>query len=542
MNSLSMNYIQKEKQKIQLINQLSCMIRQGKDLILPHTDNIATILLKHLKESLDGNILIPHILDALSELCIQVESKMIKYHDEIIPILLSAMQDKSSTRKRESAVKTFINAVKNTGFVILPFYKYPTLLESLLNFIGIEAKPSIKYELLRLIGCLGAIDYFMYKKVITRMRDSLGYHNHVFTFDDIKNHGLKYPFKFFNKKREAYLKSIDKDLLDELNEFYDDLVVFGNFNDQKTMILHLANINKKSNNYQMEGRTTTYKFIKPDSNKGQITIDPEINELINTQNEISLNNFDYYYTVTIKTLLKILCDPSLQTHHDLAAGTLKLILEYLKGRCSHFLHILIPVFINIISIWEVNFKDKSENLLKLIERIIRHCEKGFHIEYIDKVLGIFLKYVMESRLTFISLDILNTLISIRKSHLKYKLEPVIKNLNIIISEDKEWTKKIINIYKNLDEYLDPYLFSVIPLLCKILNKESSLTDFEILKDIIMLFTSLASSCPSTVQYLSLMVHNLIHLIEQTPNFANAAANLQTSIMNCFFVFIYKYRF
>jgi hypothetical protein len=56
----------------------------------------------------------------------------------------------------------------------------------------------------------------------------------------------------------------------------------------------------------------------------------EVEELIKTPNVIALNNPDYYYTITIKTLLKVLCDSSLQNHHDLAIETLKLILGTLS--------------------------------------------------------------------------------------------------------------------------------------------------------------------------------------------------------------------
>lgn len=52
----------------------------------------------------------------------------------------------------------------------------------------------------------------------------------------------------------------------------------------------------------------------------------------------------------------------------MAIETLMCILGTLKSRTSHFLNLIIPVFKKII-----NTVDLKQNLLKLIEKIIKHC-------------------------------------------------------------------------------------------------------------------------------------------------------------------------
>jgi FKBP12-rapamycin complex-associated protein len=42
------------------------------------------------------------------------------------------MQDKSSTMKRESAIKSLNEIIKNTGFVVLPYYNFPNLMDTLM--------------------------------------------------------------------------------------------------------------------------------------------------------------------------------------------------------------------------------------------------------------------------------------------------------------------------------------------------------------------------------------------------------------------------
>ena len=58
---------------------------------------------------------------------------MIPYLDQVIPILLEAIQDKSFTKKRKNAVKTITVIIQSTGCVIIPYYKYTNLLETLLE-------------------------------------------------------------------------------------------------------------------------------------------------------------------------------------------------------------------------------------------------------------------------------------------------------------------------------------------------------------------------------------------------------------------------
>ena len=544
--NLSYDFQQKENEKIELINLLGCLIKNGRDLILPHADNIAQIMLQHLKSPSTSSHIIPHLLDAFSQLCIHAENKIIYYLDEIIPILLNAMQDKAISKKRENATRTLIEVIKSTGFVILPYYKYPLLLENILNLMKIEMNIQMRCELLRLLGCLGAIDSFYYKKVTSKIKETSNNIKKI-TFEEILSFGLKYPFKFIKKQNE--FQAPQNRLVQELYGYYDDLILLGNFHDQKTMFLHLSNIttqNQEKSN-ALNNNLLELQFNNNVENPRQM--DTSVEELLTNPIVIALGNPDYYFTITIRTLLKVLADPSLHNHHDLAIETLKLILGTLKGRSANFLDLIIPVFKSTITVWENNFKEKTENLLRLIEKIIKNCEKGFQVEFIDPILQIFLKYVMETRLTSICLEILNTLITYKKANLRYKIEPIIKTINNIINSDdnKEHLKKALIIYKNLEELLDSYLSFVIPSLCKLITKESNAFDIEVSKEVAHLFTSFASVCPSTVQYLSLMVHNLLNLLEKSQaSQANKdqpqnSQYLHTIIMNCFVSFIYKYR-
>jgi FKBP12-rapamycin complex-associated protein len=56
--------------------------------------------------------------------------------------------------------------IKHTGFVVLPYYQYPSFMDTLLSLVKNEKLPELRLELLKLLGNLGVIDTFTYKKVL----------------------------------------------------------------------------------------------------------------------------------------------------------------------------------------------------------------------------------------------------------------------------------------------------------------------------------------------------------------------------------------
>lgn len=53
----------------------------------------------------------------------------------------------------------------------------------------------------------------------------------------------------------------------------------------------------------------------------------------------------------------------------------------------------------------------------------------------------------------------------------------------------------------------------IPFMCKLLSKEVTSVLLEVRKDIICLFVILSRKCPTTAQYLSLIVSSLLNLVD-----------------------------
>ena len=95
------------------------------------------------------------------------------YLDEVLAIIIGALQDKSSTMKREAAVRSLNDIIKNTGFVVLPYYHSPNLMDVILQLVRTEVTLEMRLECLRLLGNIGTIDSFNYKRTMHNMKHKI---------------------------------------------------------------------------------------------------------------------------------------------------------------------------------------------------------------------------------------------------------------------------------------------------------------------------------------------------------------------------------
>lgn len=65
--------------------------------------------------------------------------------DELLPILLDMLGDGGSQEKRGVALWVLGKLVEGLGYVIQPYEKYPTLLDTLLGFLKTEQQPLVRY-------------------------------------------------------------------------------------------------------------------------------------------------------------------------------------------------------------------------------------------------------------------------------------------------------------------------------------------------------------------------------------------------------------
>jgi FKBP12-rapamycin complex-associated protein len=165
---------------------LGHLIRPSQRLIKPYVEPILTALLPKLKDS--NPRVASCVLATLGELAIVGGEDMRPHISQLLPLIIDTLQDQSSVVKREVALRTLGQLAESAGtqhryhltflpfrvptrvpcvvgYVIEPFIKYPKLLDILINEIKTEQGSSVRQEVVKVLGILGALDPYKHKTI-----------------------------------------------------------------------------------------------------------------------------------------------------------------------------------------------------------------------------------------------------------------------------------------------------------------------------------------------------------------------------------------
>ncbi|CAD7701599.1 unnamed protein product [Ostreobium quekettii] len=84
--------------------------------------------------------------------------------DKLCSLVVDAIRDKDCQNKQVQAVKTLGKIVANTGDVVHSYHKAPWLLPQLLDMLQVD-DPSVRREVVKLMGIICALDPSMHKKI-----------------------------------------------------------------------------------------------------------------------------------------------------------------------------------------------------------------------------------------------------------------------------------------------------------------------------------------------------------------------------------------
>jgi FKBP12-rapamycin complex-associated protein len=161
-----LEYSDVSRNKEESAKLLSLLVQNSQRLIKPYVDPMISVLLPKARDP--SAAVAATIIKAIGELATVGGEDMIPYIDQLMPIILDALQDQSSSAKREAALRTLGQLASNSGYVIKPYIDYPQLLEILQNVIrGESQRGPLRQETIKLIGILGALD--PYKHQVTQL-------------------------------------------------------------------------------------------------------------------------------------------------------------------------------------------------------------------------------------------------------------------------------------------------------------------------------------------------------------------------------------
>lgn len=174
---------------------LGHLIANAPRLIRPYTQSIITVFLSKLRENEQYTSVVISVLAAIGAQCQVSGIEMRRWIDELFPIILDSIQDSSSNPKREVGLWTLGHLVDSTGYVVEPYWKYSNLLDILLDFLKqTDPQPTIRREVIRVLGLLGAIDPYKHKVnlgVIDQASDAL-----IFVADSSQEMQGNYSYKY----------------------------------------------------------------------------------------------------------------------------------------------------------------------------------------------------------------------------------------------------------------------------------------------------------------------------------------------------------
>lgn len=151
-------------QKEQSARLICHLISSAPVLIQPYLKSILKVLLPKARDP--SPVVASHIITSLGELAEVGTKDIIPYVDEMMSVIIETLQDQSSPMKREAALRTLAQVSSNTGWVIEPYIKYPSLLNLLIKILKTEQSPAIRKETVKVMGVLGALDPYKHQVIL----------------------------------------------------------------------------------------------------------------------------------------------------------------------------------------------------------------------------------------------------------------------------------------------------------------------------------------------------------------------------------------
>ncbi|KAF7911617.1 hypothetical protein BELL_0285g00080 [Botrytis elliptica] len=146
---------------------LSLLVQNSQKLIKPYVTPMMDVLLPKARDP--SPAVAATIMKAIGELACVGGEGMIPFIKQLMPIIIEALQDQSSSAKREASLRTLGQLASNSGYVIKPYLEYPRLLEILQNIIrGEPQRGPLRQETIKLMGILGALDPYRHQQVEER--------------------------------------------------------------------------------------------------------------------------------------------------------------------------------------------------------------------------------------------------------------------------------------------------------------------------------------------------------------------------------------
>lgn len=157
---INLDSIDTHKGILKNLKLLRCYIKHASFLLNDQEELIFGFLLSIIRNQNTTPLITAEVFSTLRAVTSISQKVSIKYFDELMKILMQNLQDMAFKKKRIEAIKCMTALICTSGLVVYANYRYPKLNELLFLLFQLEPHSEARVELMRLMGHIGAIDYF----------------------------------------------------------------------------------------------------------------------------------------------------------------------------------------------------------------------------------------------------------------------------------------------------------------------------------------------------------------------------------------------
>lgn len=447
-------------------------------------------------------------LEALGELAQATGTALQPRVKDLVRHVLEIMGDRSSASKQRTSLRTLGQIAGSTGYVVMPYLDFPKLLSQATEILPATKRApwSLRKEVIRTLGILGALDPDLYSAVESKSRKRGAIGGAYFEVD--LNEG-----------------NIENAL--ESSKVIQDSIGTSKFQSSTAGVTFTESSRKPSNidtthdslNFSDDDDAPAYLAMyeqyamvaQPVSNLSQST-------------RITPSDDEFYPTVAIQALMRIFRDQSLAVHHGMVIQAIMFIFKSLNLRCVPYLSRVVP---------HMTFTIKSTPNSNLRESLLKHLAtlsfivKDHLRSYVSDIFDVVEQFWATRHLSTIFELISHLAVGVPDEFRKF-VPRLIRRLLITFDEIQaaEWSgaadgftgrgqieseklRLVLKSISSLKIVLADYLNVIVPALLRLADSIASLSSFG------------DSSLP---EYLSILIFRTISSLLDSSNISNMKAS------------------
>ncbi|UMM14072.1 hypothetical protein L5515_002037 [Caenorhabditis briggsae] len=149
-----------EQHSAKMIAQLA---KQSPKFMRPYVGSLMVALIPKMRNDQKYAEVTAQVLHAISEISVIGGAEIVKNLKPLFEKLTHMINDSSNLHKREAALRAIGGICRSTAYVVDPYRDYPTLLDDLLRILKTVMSNTMRREVIKTLGILGAIDPYTHK-------------------------------------------------------------------------------------------------------------------------------------------------------------------------------------------------------------------------------------------------------------------------------------------------------------------------------------------------------------------------------------------